>query len=551
VSEVWRATSMPADPGRRTVMPKSASERPIGIAVDVGGTFTDLHTFDARTNQVQGWKIPTTPADPSRGLMQGLREAADRFDFTLADFGLPMHGTTVATNTVLERKLARGLLVTREGFEDVLEIKRHVRRDIYGLQPEPPPTLIPRDRRLGIRERMRADGSVEIPLDERGLPRLLDQIDAHKAETIAICLLHSYVNPAHERRLGELVRAERPALPLSCEVSPEIREFERCSTVVLNALLVPVVKAYLDRLESLLGTDGFEPRVLLVQSNGGVCSLATAAAAIPANAGCYRLITIIHRPGSITDCRAPASVAHRVVVTHRLANVLFGALHQVMPERIPAAYYGGSYVATFQTIGADDHRDVLVEIEIGGPGAGPDRDGANAWSCGMHNNSNIPIEMIESQMPLTIVRYGLAPGSGGDGQHRAGLGLTREWRVDSPICVFTANMDRFVLPPYGLAGGGGAGGLGRLERIRNGEVTPIPPKSDGVMLRKGDSVRLTTSGGGGFGGSAARSPDAMACDRGSATPPAKRAFAQPGRAPSRSAAGQSAFSKPLPRRRVS
>jgi N-methylhydantoinase A len=171
-------------------------------------------------------------------------------------------------------------LVTTEGFEDVLEIKRHVRGDGYGLQPEPPPTLIPRDRRLGVHERLRADGSVEIPLDERVLPGLLAQIDAHKAETIAICLLHSYVNPAHERRLGELVRAERPGLPvsLSSEISPEIREFERCSTVVLSALLVPVVKAYLDRLESLLGIDGFQPRVLLVQSNGGVCSLATAAA---------------------------------------------------------------------------------------------------------------------------------------------------------------------------------------------------------------------------------------------------------------------------------
>jgi N-methylhydantoinase B len=240
--------------------------------------------------------------------------------------------------------------------------------------------------------------------------------------------------------------------------------------------------------------------------------IAAADGAVPANAGCYRPITIIHRPGSVTDCRAPASVAHRVVVTHRLANVMFGALHQVMPERIPAAYYGGSYVATFQTIAVDHHREVLVEIEIGGAGAGPDRDGAHAWSCGMHNNSNIPIEMIESQMPLTIVRYSLAPGSGGDGEHRGGLGLTREWRVDSPTCVFTANMDRFRFPPYGLAGGG-PGALGRLERIRNGEVTPIPPKSDGVMLRKGDSIRLTTSGGGGFGESAARSPAAVARDR--------------------------------------
>src|ERR1700722_15882057 len=98
------------------VMPKSVAERPIRIAVDIGGTFTDLHVFDARTHQLHGWKTATTPADPSRGLMQGLREASDRFDFALADVGLLMHGTTVATNAVLERKLARGLLVTTEGF---------------------------------------------------------------------------------------------------------------------------------------------------------------------------------------------------------------------------------------------------------------------------------------------------------------------------------------------------------------------------------------------------------------------------------------------------
>jgi len=234
--------------------------------------------------------------------------------------------------------------------------------------------------------------------------------------------------------------------------------------------------------------------------------------AMPANAGCYRPIRITHRAGSVTACKPPASVAHRVAVSHRLANVLFGALHQALPDRMPAAYYGGSYVATFQTIAEDGHREVLVEIEIGGTGAHPNKDGVNAWSFGMHNNANIPVEMIESGMPLTIVRYGLKPGSGGAGQHRGGLGLIREWRVDSPACVFTANMDRFRFPPYGLAGGG-PGSLGRLLRIRDGEATPVAPKSDGVMLRRGDILRLETSGGGGFGDPARRAPEAVARDR--------------------------------------
>jgi len=234
--------------------------------------------------------------------------------------------------------------------------------------------------------------------------------------------------------------------------------------------------------------------------------------AMPANAGCYRPIRIRHREGSVTSCRPPAAVAHRVAVTHRLANVLFGALHKPLPDRIPAAYYGGSYVATFQTVAEDGHREVLVEIEIGGTGAHPSKDGVNAWSFGMHNNANIPIEMIESQMPLSITRYGLVPDSGGAGEYRGGLGLVREWRVESPACVFTANMDRFRFPPYGLAGGR-PGSLGRLLRIRDGEETPIPPKSDGVLLRRGDVVRLETSGGGGFGDPARRDPRATARDR--------------------------------------
>ena len=176
--------------------------------------------------------------------------------------------------------------------------------------------------------------------------------------------------------------------------------------------------------------------------------IAAADGAVLASADCYRPIPIIHRPGSVTDCRAPASVARRMIVTHRLANVMFGALHQVMPERIPAAYYGGSHVATFQTIAADGHREVLVEIEIGGAGAGPDRDGAGAWPCGMHKNSNIPIEMIDSQTPLTIARYGFAPGPAVIANIAAASGRARDRRVDSPTCVFTA--EHGPLPPPAL-----------------------------------------------------------------------------------------------------
>jgi len=233
--------------------------------------------------------------------------------------------------------------------------------------------------------------------------------------------------------------------------------------------------------------------------------------AFAANAGCYRPVTTIAPEGTVVNARHPAPVVHRIAIGHRLLNAMFGALHQAVPARVPAAYYGNSYVCTFQTVAADSAREVLVEIEIGGTGAHPSKDGVNALSSGMHNNANIPIEMIEAQMPLTITRYGLLPGSGGAGARRGGLGLLREWRVDSPRCFFTANMDRFVHAPYGLAGGGPAS-LGKLVLTRDGVEQPLQPKADNVPLRAGDKVRLETSGGGGFGDLAQRSADDCARD---------------------------------------
>ena len=140
---------------------------PVRIGVDIGGTFTDLQIYDARSGAIVGYKTPTTPEDPSIGLMTGIKEAADRHGFTLPDVGFLLHGTTIATNAILERKLPKAALVTTAGFEDVLEIGRHVRREVYALNPQQPPTLIPRDCRIGITERIRPDGRVEVPLTQR------------------------------------------------------------------------------------------------------------------------------------------------------------------------------------------------------------------------------------------------------------------------------------------------------------------------------------------------------------------------------------------------
>jgi len=263
------------------------------------------------------------------------------------------------------------------------------------------------------------------------------------------------------------------------------------------------------------GPQALGPINATLASAGSAVSYAIMACAdepIPANAGCYRPVTVIAPEGLIVNARHPAPVANRVAVTHRLATTLLGALHKAVPDRIPAAYYGTSYVCTFQTIGEQGERSVLVEIEVGGGGGHPEQDGPNAYACGMHNNSNIPVEMIESELPLTITRYELLPDTGGAGRRRGGLGLAREWRVDCPEAVFTANLERFKFRPYGLAGGL-PGTPGRLFVIRDSERRALPSKVGNLRLKRGDIIRLETSGGGGFGDPAARPAEEVAQDR--------------------------------------
>ncbi|MEM8686132.1 MAG: hydantoinase/oxoprolinase family protein [Pseudomonadota bacterium] len=247
-------------------------QKPVRIAVDIGGTFTDLQIQDARTGAVHALKTPSTPQDPSIGLITGVTEAADRFGFELSEIGRLLHGSTIATNAVLERKLPPGALITTRGFEDVLEIGRHMRKDVYALKAEPRSVLIPRRWRFGVRERVRADGTVETPLDDDEVRALAEPLS--DVEAVAIMFLHGYRNPQHEARARDILTEAAPHLSISTsfEVSPEIREFERCSTTVLNALLQPVISGYLTRVREKLAAAGITAPLYLVQSNGGVVS---------------------------------------------------------------------------------------------------------------------------------------------------------------------------------------------------------------------------------------------------------------------------------------
>jgi len=245
---------------------------PVRIAVDIGGTFTDLQLLDETTGETVAHKVPTTPADPAEGLLAGIEAAAARLGFALGQVTALMHGTTIATNAVLERKLPAAALVTTAGFEDVLEIGRHVRKDIYSLVAEPRALLVPRRHRFGVPGRVDARGAEVVPLDEAAARAVVRRIRALGIEVVAVSLLHAYAAPAHEQHLAAILAEEHPDahVSLSHRISPEIREFERSSTTVLNALLMPVVADYLGRLRERLAARGLAAPVFLVQSNGGV-----------------------------------------------------------------------------------------------------------------------------------------------------------------------------------------------------------------------------------------------------------------------------------------
>ena len=248
---------------------------PIRIAVDIGGTFTDLELFDGRTRASGSLKAPTTPDDPARGLVDAIAQAGERFGFEAAEIGMILHGTTIATNAVLTRDLPEGALLTNDGFEDVLEIGRHARTDIYALRGPDRRPLVPRRRRFGVGGRIGADGAVVEPLTDAMCEAAAERVATSGAAAVAICLLNAFANPAHETALAKAVRRRSPDIAVSCShrVSPEMREFERTATTVLNALLVPVMARYVAALERRLAEAGITAPIYLIQSNGGAIAL--------------------------------------------------------------------------------------------------------------------------------------------------------------------------------------------------------------------------------------------------------------------------------------
>ncbi len=276
------------------------------LAVDIGGTFTDVVLFDAARREVAFVKAPTTPADRSRGFFDGIAQVLAQQDVAPERVASLTHGSTVATNAVLEGKGSRLGLIVTGGFRDILEIGRAYIPGIFTnyLRWEKPERLVPLERVREVPERLAADGSVVQPLDEDAVRRAIEALLAEGIESLAISLLHSYRNPAHEIRVEALAREAAPDLFISrsSAVLPEYREYERTMTTVLNAYVMPTVDAYLSRIRSGLAERGLPDDIAIVRSDAGVMSL-TAALERPVN-------TVLSGPaGGVLGASAAAAAA--------------------------------------------------------------------------------------------------------------------------------------------------------------------------------------------------------------------------------------------------
>ncbi len=248
------------------------------LAVDIGGTFTDGVLIEDGTDRTWTHKVLTTPVDPSEGFMAVLEALFAMAACRPGDIVSVTHATTVTTNTLLQRQGARTALLVTAGFEDILEVGRQIRHELYNLQTNKPLPLVPRELCFGIDERLDYQGRVLTPLDEATVVAALDGAAAAGVESIAICLLHSYVNAAHEQRVAEIVRSLRPGIrvSVSSEIAPQIKEYWRASTTVVNAYVANATDRYLGRLEARLRERGVVASLHVMGSSGALMTAATA-----------------------------------------------------------------------------------------------------------------------------------------------------------------------------------------------------------------------------------------------------------------------------------
>lgn len=349
------------------------------VGVDVGGTFTDFCAVALDSGEQRFWKRPSTPHDPSEAITLGLAEMEKCRDVPLVDITHLGHGTTVATNALIQRRGAPVAMITTKGFRDLVEIGRQTRPILNNLHIDNPPPLAERARRFEVVERIGADGAVVTPLDEASLADAIERVKASGARSVSVCLLFSFLNPVHERAIGERLQQAIPGalVSLSSDVQPEMREYERFTTTIINSYLQPVIDNYLTQLRRSIRTRAPNARLRIMQSSGGLMSL-DAARRVPVRialsgpaAGVIGVIEVarqVDRPNVIAIDIGGTSADVSLIRDYR-AEIAFARDVDGFPIRLPmiditTVGAGGGSIAWFD-------RDGLLKVGPSSAGADP------------------------------------------------------------------------------------------------------------------------------------------------------------------------------------
>jgi N-methylhydantoinase A len=476
------------------------------IGVDVGGTFTDFSAFEEATGKSFVYKVSSTPEQPGRAIVAGFKSMCDELGLDKARASRLAHGTTVATNALIQRRGGRIAFVTTKGFRDLLEIGRQARPHMFDLQRDIPPPLVPRELRFEIAERILADGSVHRDLRDEDIDTMVKLVAESGVDACAVCFLFAFVNADHERRVGERLRAALPGVnvSLSSEVQPEFREYERFSTTVLNAYLQPVVGRYLDDFEKRMVAEAPHVAISICQSAGGLMSLARArdlpvrtALSGPA-AGVMGALDVARR------AKRPNFLTFDMGGTSTDVSMVREFSVDTAPQRTVAEFPIRLPMVDIETIGAGGgsiawfERDGLLKVGPTSAGALP------GPAC--YGKGGTALTVTDANLILGR----LSPGGfiGGrmrldpDAARRAcepiaeRLGITPERAAHGVISIVVSNMVRALRTvsiergrdPRGatLLAFGGAGPLHAADVARNIGITEVlVPRSPGILCAQG------------------------------------------------------------------
>jgi N-methylhydantoinase A len=477
------------------------------VSFDVGGTFTDFTIHDGHSDSVRHFKVPSTPADPSEAIETGLAALIADLGIQAEEIGFVGHGTTVATNMVIERRGVRTGLITTKGFRDVLEIGRQTRPHLFDYAVGKPPPLVPREHRIEVAGRIDVTGRVLAPLDEAAVREAAQRLIAEGVQAIAICFLHSYLDDAQERRAAEIVREVAPDLYVSTSagVLPEFREYERFSTTVINGYVGPRMDRYLDRFLRRIGTLGIATQPYTIHSNGGLMSVATVrshpvrtclsgpaagvvgAAEVGRSVGHPNLITFdvggTSTDVSLIEAGAPSFASSRLVADHPVRTPMVD-VHVIGA--------GGGSIAWIDDAGA---------LKVGPHSAGADPGPVAYGRGGLEptlTDANIvlhrlnPTTLLGGRMPVDeaaarrVITERIA-GPLGIGVEEAALGIIR---------IAVANMSRAIravstekghdLADFALFPYGGAGPLHAIAVAEECDIRRVlVPQEPGTMCARG------------------------------------------------------------------